>query len=217
MDQYLQREKGIELWKGFAASTPKAQRRKLPPNKNTANGVQNVVFEEWSEWAKNRKWNGEHPCDFGFGGTPATDIIMVPDKPERGGCAIMYGDDVLEGATLAKYEKDINCKVLSDSSLAHENVHKEHCMAAYAQSFDYADQLLSTPEYSAESELQAWTKQKEVLGEAIRNIIRKNGCGWKPTKGQKNRLGAVPSIEQMQKMEQQGWKAAKALSKGRKK
>jgi hypothetical protein len=111
-------------------------------------------------------------------------------------------------------EKDWGCKTLSDALIAHEMVHVEHCMQAYEQGEETAQKILSNPANIAESELQAWTRHRDMIAEQIRNIIRNKGCGWQPTKGQKNDMNAIPSIKQSIDMQKRGYKAVEALSKG---
>jgi hypothetical protein len=147
--------------------------------------------------------------------------------PKGGACEIYYVQDTdndgkadtaekLDSQTLAKYEKDVGCKALSDATVEHERVHQRHCKNAYAQDPAGAEKFLDTPEIVAESEYQAWSRQQEMIAEAIRQIVAKNGCGWQPTEGQKDNPDAIPSLEQIKKMEQQGWKAVEALEKGTK-
>jgi hypothetical protein len=96
--------------------------------------------------------------------------------------------------------------------MEHEKVHQRHCRNAWEQGGESAAKFLDTAEVTAESEYQAWTKQKEVVEEQIRKIIREKGCGWDPTERQKNDPSSLPSPQQMQDMEKRGWKAANALS-----
>jgi hypothetical protein len=214
MDDYLQKEKGIELWRQYAASTPAAQRRALPAGVTDTNGIENLVWNEFSNWAKDREQNKQLPCKLkplAPGQTPPaveTDLVTVTQNES---CEIQDASNgkKLEGQTRQDFEQAKNCKVLSDAVIGHESVHQEHCMRAYLQDRVNAPKILDTPENVAESELQAWTRHKEIVGEGIRRIAGK--CGWQPTKRQRQDMMSVPSPAQTRNMQSRGWKAAKAL------
>ena len=219
VDTYLQKEKGIELWRRYAASTPEAQRTRLPPGVTDTDGIENLVWKEFSEWAKNRRQNRELPCKLreetaaGQAGAPvpppaavAVDLVTVTQQDS---CEIRYGNRKLEGEALRDYERSVDCKVLSDATIAHEAVHQEHCMRAFAEDHRRAPALLDTPAQVAESELQAWKRHQEVVGEAIRALAGK--CGWQPTKRQLRDMTSIPSAAQTRAMQERGWKAAEAL------
>jgi hypothetical protein len=218
VDRYLQEEKGIELWKQYAASTPEQQRAKLPAEVNDTRSMENHFGKQFNDWLKNRQL----PCKRPEG--PEVPTVSTLDYNDmeletvitNDSCAITYhGQNIDEGQTKQIFQAEWACKPLSDALEAHERVHQEHCMEAYAKGQDKAQQILNTPANVAESELQAWTKHKEVVAEAIRNLVRQKGCGWQPTKGQKNDINAVPSAKQTMDMQQRLFKAAKTLSRGK--
>lgn len=216
MDQYLQKEKGIEIWKKYAASTPLPMRTALPASVTDTDSMENQGWEEFSEWTKTR----ELPCKPSFDLLKAlglkkapgvtTDLVTATQNPQ---CPILYNGRSLDvGSTKSDFEKDVNCKAISDATIAHEEVHQSHCRNAFAENPAVAPMLLDTPEMVAESELQAWTKHKQKLEEAIRNILAKQGCGWQPTTGQKANPNAVPSLKQMQDMDRRARTAARLIS-----
>ena len=212
MDEYMQKEKGIELYRQYAASTPKSQRKKFRTGITVVQQVE-IEFGAWT-WVRKLPCVPLPPPP----GQQASDVVTDAETvTQDDSCAILYKDKKLEGQNLKDFEKDKGCKPLSDAIIAHETVHQEHCMRAYHEDHEHAAEVLTTPENMAESELQAWSKHKEVVGEAIRKIIREKGCGWQPTKRQQNDPHAIPSLKQTQDMEKRGWKAAKALAKNRKK
>jgi len=218
VDRYLQEEKGVELWKQYAASTPEEERTKLPAEVNDTKSMENHFGKQFNDWLKNRTL----PCQMPEGPQLPTVSTLDPNDMEletvitNDTCAITYhGENIDEGDTKKYFQQDWGCKPLSDGLEAHERVHQEHCKEAYSKDASKANQVLNTPANVAESELQAWTKHKEVVAEAIRNLIWQKGCGWQPTKGQKNNINAVPSMKQTQDMQLRGFKAAKALSKGK--
>jgi hypothetical protein len=138
-----------------------------------------------------------------------TDLVTATQNPA---CPILYnGRELDKGTTRSDFEADVKCKAISDATIEHEKVHQGHCQKAFAQDPANAAKFLDTPEMVAESELQAWTKHKEKLEEAIRDILAKQGCGWQPTTGQKANPNAIPSLKQMQDMNARARKAAKLL------
>jgi hypothetical protein len=212
MDEYLQKERGIELWRQYAASTPASQRKPLPAGVTETAGIENLVWNEFSNWAKDREKNKELPCKLkNPGQAPPPVTTDLETTTQDGSCTVIDSGSgkKLEGQTLTDFEQAKNCKVLSDAVIAHETVHQEHCLRAFSQDHANAARILDTPENVAESELQAWTRHKEVVGDAIRRIAGK--CGWQPTKRQKQDMNSVPSPAQSRNMQNRGWKAAKAL------
>jgi hypothetical protein len=226
MDRYLQEEKGIEYWKKFAASTPDEQRLHLAHIK-TGPQLEELVMNAFNQWTKKRQL----PCQQPEGpnlqdafpspttnpGGSSSVVTELETHFEDSRCRITYkvnGEDKDLDEVKDQFEKDWGCKTLSDALIAHEQVHVEHCMQAYAQGEEAAQKILSDPANIAESELQAWTKHRDVLADQIRNIIRSKGCGWQPTKGQANNMNAIPSVKQSIDMQKRGYKAVDALSKG---
>ena len=212
VDQLQQKEKGIELWRQYAASTPASQRRPLPPGVTDLEGIENQVWNEFTQWAKDRKQNDELPCKFPPpppGQAPPSVAVDLTTTVSNDSCEISYKGKKLEGQVLKDYETDTNCKVSSDATIAHEETHREHCMRAYHSDRANAPKILDTPENVAESELQSWTRHRDVLREGIRAIAGR--CGWEPTKRQKKDLESVPSTQQTKDMQARGWKALNAL------
>jgi hypothetical protein len=215
MDHYLQKEKGIEIWKQYALSTPVGNRAALPAGVKDTASMEDQAWLEFSEWAKTR----ELPCK------PEFDLLRavgLKDKPpvvtdlitetRNSSCGIYFHSSELNsGSTRSDYEAATGCKAISDATIAHEEVHQRHCRNAYASDPAKAAALLDTPEMVAESELQAWTRHKEMLGSAIRDILAKKGCGWQPTTRQKADPNAVPSLKQMQDMDSEAREAAALL------
>ena len=68
----------------------------------------------------------------------------------------------------------------------------------------------SLPRNVAETELQAYTKHRDLLKEEIQKLAR--NCGWEPTDRQQADPNSVPTEAQTKKMEERGWKAFNALS-----
>lgn len=212
VDQLQQKEKGIELWRKYAASTAGSQWRPLMPWISDMDSMENQVWNEFSEWARERKQNDELPCAIPPQPPGQTEAPVAVDLLTNAGsdsCEITYKGNKLQDQVLKDYEKDTNCKVMSDATIAHEEVHREHCMRAYHQDRRTAPAILDTPENVAESELQAWTKHRDVLREAVRALAGR--CGWEPTKRQKSDPNSVPSTQQTKDMQARGWKALNAL------
>lgn len=210
MDQYLQREKGIELWRRYAPSTPRPQRQPIPDGITDSAGIESHVFAEFSDWLKSR----ELPCV--PKGQPKRGAAVDLETDTQGeDCEILFQGRKLEGDALRDYESAVDCKILSDAVIAHEAVHQLHCRQAWYESREHARDWLDDPRIVAESELQAWTRHQEVLEEGIRRIVHTKGCGWEPTVRQRADMHAVPSLKQTQEMQQRGWKAAAALSGGK--
>jgi hypothetical protein len=224
MDVYMQREKGIEIWKEYAASTPDEEKGRYSSYLKNTQEIEDFAMSEFQDWTNNRKGNNQLPCQpTGTGGGVKADLVTDTSNPS---CQIYrafyegkdsqgkdkYTYEKLEGDTRKKFEDDVGCKALSDAVIEHEKVHQRHCWNAYEQGGESAAKFLDTAEVVAESELQAWTKHKEVVEDQIRKIISEKGCGWDPTERQKNDPNSIPSLKQMQDMEKRGWKAANALS-----
>lgn len=210
IDQYQQKEKGIELWRQYASSTDQAQRAQLPAHVTEIASLQKHVKGQFEAWADARKQNDELPCAIPpqqrTQKTPVdTDLITTVDQS----CEIQYQDKKLEGQNLKDYEKAVDCKVMSDATIAHEEVHREICMRAYHEQEGL--KTLDAPEFAAQNELQAWTKHRDVLRDAIRGLAGR--CGWEPTKRQKTDPNAVPSGPQTKAMQARGWKASKVLKR----
>ncbi len=175
-------------------------------------GIENQAWNEFTDWAKQRKQNGELPCEFPPpppGKTEPQVAVDLVTTTSNDSCEISYKGKKLQDQVLKDYERDTNCKVMSDATIAHEEVHREHCMRAYSTDRASAPKILDAPEFVAESELQAWTKHRDVLRDAVRALAGR--CGWEPTKRQKKDPSAVPSTQQTKDMQARGWKALNAL------
>ena len=216
MDVYLQKEKGVELWSQYAASTPFALRSAPPLYVNDTTSMENYVWEEFSAWTQTRRLPCSLPVSsrlknlLGLGGGVATDLVTDGLDPK---CTIYYGNDDLEsGDTKERFAKDVDCKALSDAVIEHEQVHQTHCRNAFAANPAIAAKEMDRPENVAESELQAWTRHKQVVEAAIRNILATKGCGWQPTSRQLADPSSLPTVDQMKGMQERAWKAAQELS-----
>lgn len=213
LDQHQQRQKGVELWRKYAESTDQADREALPANVTETNSLQNHVKAQFDAWAADRMQKLDLPCELPKQAqtNPApvvTDLTTTSDSS----CEIQYqGKGLFKDDNLKQFETAVGCKTLSDATIAHEEVHREHCMRAYAD--EEGLKTLDAPEFVAENELQAWTKHRDVLRDAIRPLALK--CGWVPTKRQRLDLSSVPSNPQMRKMEKRWKRAAKALKRKR--
>ena len=128
------------------------------------------------------------------------------------GCHILYQGKILSGDNAKKFVDDVGCKAISDSLIAHENVHRDHCLKAFKNAPDEAtaQAALDVPEVVAESELRAYTKARDMLGKQIRDIIWKEGCGWDVTKHKDDAKPATP-LEMMQAIDSLANSAAKVL------
>jgi hypothetical protein len=177
------------------------------------------VYQQWQEWTLTRQL----PCHQGsFKGSPPA---PPPPGPDTSGaqiqlsvgttdssCPILYDGKSGEEARHA-YERQTNCKALSDATIEHEKVHQRHCQNAYKNP-QAAAALLSHPANMAESELQAHIKHRDELAQQIRKIVSQKNCGWNPTTGQQY-SGALPSAAQVKKMQERGWQAVQSLAGGK--
>ena len=204
MDEYLQKEVGIKIWSWYAKSTPEPQRSEFVPT-----DVENLGFDIFTAWTKWRKLPCRRDKSVKGSGSVAEDIV-TNFKDEK--CEIQRNKQKLEGDVLKQYIKDVGCKALSDASVAHEEVHREDCMRAYSEGHP---ERLDDQSEVADSELRAWKKHQQIVADKIREIIQTKGCGWSPTAGQKKNINALPSRQQIMDMQKRGWRAAKALSRGK--
>ena len=206
IDHYLQKEKGIEIWKKYAASTPVMMRTPLPAGVTETESMENLGLAEFNEWLAERELPCERASDplraLGLAPQPPpqaqTDLTTIALDPA---CPILYNGEPFDAARQKAYEDAVGCKDLSDATIAHEQVHQGHCQKAFAEDPHGAVALLDSPEMVAESEFQAWTAHKQKLEEAIRRILSDKGCGWDPTERQKADPHSVPSLKQMQEMD----------------
>jgi hypothetical protein len=211
IDQYQQKEKGIEIWKQYAWSTPAANRKALPAGVNDVDTMEAQGMKEFDAWTADRTAKNEWPCPLKPGGAPGAVVDLTTSITSD--CTISYKGKKLEGQNLKDFETDKGCEAEADAVIAHETVHQIHCTEAWSKDPKTAAKFLDTPEMVAETELQAWTAHKKVLADEIRKLLKKKGCGWQPTYRQQASPDAVPSQKQLDKMRTNAWKAAKALPK----
>ena len=220
IDQYLQKEKQIELYQQYAGPKP----RKIP---RAGESAPDAVYREFQQWAKQR----ELPCvvpieahlanalraaahtvfgSDGSGGGTQTDLETHPGDSS---CKITFGKDELsQGDTRQRYEDWIDCKPVSDATIEHEKVHQARCQQEYATNPSDAAAVLAEPSVMAESEVLAHQRHKEILEAAIRDIVQRQGCGWEPTERQKADPRSVPSLTQMQAMNLRAINTARLLN-----
>lgn len=224
MDQYQQRVKGIELWQQYAGDGEGY----IPKEVTTGIEMEHTFHVQFNEWLATRRPNhdasgtglGSLPCRLkqsgdqythGMAGSGAQVSLYV----DTASCKILtFDDQELAGPVKVAYEASVDCKAISDAVIAHEQVHQEHCKNAHSNDPSGGEAFLDTPWMTARSELEAYTKQRDELGNAIRDIVEKKGCGWQPTVGQKKDPDSIPSLKQVQDMSERAWNAAAALSDG---
>jgi hypothetical protein len=190
--------------------------------------MENLFQEEFNEWLASRRPSndasgvnlGSLPCiPKGGGGGAVSRVEMDPSD-----CKIYYKTldnegkvikrEELVGAVRDAYETSVDCKAYSDSEIAHEEVHQKHCENARAMDPAGGEAFMNTPWMTAESELDAYTTQRDMLHDDILSIVRNKGCGWDPTARQKEDPDSIPSLKQVQDMSLRAWQAAEALSDG---
>jgi hypothetical protein len=199
MDQYLQKSKAADAWRELAMSTPQASRRIVPGSVKDMGSVETFVNDELTQWLENRQWTGEMPCPTaGVSPGPATELETQMLDP---GCHIIYNKQILQGDNLKKFVDAVGCKAISDSQIAHENVHRDHCLNAFKNAPDdkTAVEWIDRVDVTAESEMRAYSKARDMLANQIRDIIRKEGCGWDFTKHKNDPKPPTP-LEAMQEI-----------------
>jgi hypothetical protein len=218
VDQYWQKERGIEVWKRYAASTPERHRIPVPANVTDLDSFEKLIYEEKLPNAmKDRKL----PCKVAAEWEKQDDTtppalpksnwgVGLETKVFDGSCQVFYGKDKLEGDAEKKWRGKHVCKGSADAELAHEQVHQQICRATWANDPANAVNDLVTFENVAQSELQAWRRHRNLLRDEIQKLAR--NCGWQPTERQKNDPNAVPTEHQTKDMEERGWKAFEALT-----
>lgn len=218
VDQYWQKERGIEIWKKYAASTPYGRRASPPATVTTRIQLQNYVAKDLDNELQGRTL----PCKTVQEQAQEKQGIKNPTPPknpiETGletnvtleSCEITYGDQKLEGPTEQVWRNTHVCKGSADAELAHEQVHQKICKDTWEANRFLADKRLRILTNVAEGELQAWRRHRNRLRDQILNLAMK--CGWEPTERQKNDPNAVPTEKQTKKMEQWGWTAFNALT-----
>jgi hypothetical protein len=217
VDQYWQKERGIELWQRYAASTlPPARRKALPATVTDLDSFEKFIYgEELPKTWKNRQlpcenvkeWEQEAPKPPLL--PPGGDGTGLETKVFKESCETVYRGGKLEGDNEKKWRATHVCKGSSDAELEHEKVHQEICRATWDANRFLAVKRLSTVRNVAESELQAWRRHRNLLRDEIRTLAK--NCGWQPTDRQNADPNSVPSEKQTKKMEERGWQAFDAL------
>jgi hypothetical protein len=217
VDQYWQKERGIELWKRFAASTPPGQRTQLPAEVTNLDTFYEYLYEQ--EFPKSfaarqlpcevvPEWQHEPPQPplLPTGGN----VTGLETKVFKETCEIVYREQPLEGDTEEAWRNTHVCRGSANAELEHEKVHQEICRKMWSNNRFLAVKRQSLPRNIAETELRAWTKHRELLREEIQKLAR--NCGWEPTDRQRADPDSVPTEAQTKKMEERGWNAFNALS-----
>jgi hypothetical protein len=235
MDYYQQRVKAIEIWRKYAGDGGK----NIPGSVKNTDDMENLFKQEFDQWLNSRRPGpnaspddmGSLPCKLKPGGkagaqsdvavSPADCKIYVKTKDSNGN---VIKSEELAGPARDAYEAAVNCKVLSDAEIAHEETHKMHCENAYREFMDAehddtrararTEAILDIPRVTAESELDAYIVHRDMIHDAILSIVRNKGCGWNPTTRQTQDPDSIPSLKQVQDMSRRAWQAASALSDG---
>jgi hypothetical protein len=223
VDVYLQKEAGINLWKRWASSTPEAQRSQLPGDFATAfNGsIEDYFGDELTDFTLVRALPCHLPpealkTDPNQKDPPSTLAETVTtNTPDR--CQIKFrGNNVADPTTRQALRDAWKCDLVVDALLAHEGVHQQKCLDVYKNPAE-APKYFSNPAEVAQNELEAWTKERDMIADRIRSILKSNDCGWIKTDGQKAQGDkALPSQVQVLQMQERGWGAVDALGGTRK-
>jgi hypothetical protein len=217
VDQYWQKERGIELWKRFAASTPRAQRTPLPAEVTSLDTFYEYLYErEFPQIFANRQlpcenvpeWQQEPPKPpfLSTGGN----VTGLETKVFKESCEIVYREQPIAGDNEKAWRNTHVCRGSANAEIEHEKVHQEICRKMWSNNRFLAVKRQSLPRNIAETELQAWTKHRDLLRDEIQKLAR--NCGWEPTDRQRADANSVPTEAQTKKMEERGWKAFNALS-----
>lgn len=219
VDQYWQKERGIEVWKRYAASTPERHRIPVPARVTDLDGFENLVYPKVERAISNRP---TLPCKTRDEWEQQADT-QVPWPPGHGkfstglttqvfegsSCGIYYGKEELKGDAERRWRNSHVCKGSADAELAHEQVHQRICKDTWAEDKARARERLATFENFAESELQGWKRHRNRLRDQIQSLAL--SCGWEPTDRQKADPNAVPTETQTKRMEALGWRAVSVL------
>jgi hypothetical protein len=213
VDQYWQKERGIEVWKQYAASSFSGKAT-LPNGVTDIGSLYKQVYEKDlpNAWKKRTL-----PCRLApEWEQPGPKAPMAPPdgtgletKVFDGSCETVFGGKKLEGDNEKKWRDGHECKGSADAELAHEQVHQKICRDTWASDPSTARDQLAAPENLAESELQAWRRHRNRLRDEILQLAYQ--CGWEPTDRQKATPGSVPTEKQTKLMEAMGWNAFSAL------
>jgi hypothetical protein len=217
VDQYWQKERIIEIWKRYAASTPLGKRTALPAEVTDLDTFYEHLYEkELPKTFEGRQlpceavpeWQQEPPRPPLL--RPGGDGTGLETKVFVESCEIVYRGHKLEGDTEKAWRSTHVCKGSADAEIEHERVHQKICRNIWERNRFLAVKRQGIPRNVAETELQAWTKHRDLLKEEIQKLA--NNCGWEPTDRQKADPNSVPTEAQTKKMEERGWKAFNVLS-----
>ncbi len=215
VDQYWQKEKFIEVFSRYAASTPQFKRTPVPAAVTNLDQFYEFLYEgELPKALAGRplpceivpEWMQEAPKP-PLARPDGTGLVTQVFKAS---CQIEFRGEKLEGDAEKKWRATHVCKGSAQAELEHERVHQKICEAMWNADASTAVQRQSTFHNIAESELQGYKKHRDLLKGEIQKLAR--NCGWEPTDRQKADPNAVPTAAQTKKMEELGWKAFNALS-----
>jgi hypothetical protein len=212
LDQYWQKERGIEVWNRYASSNTSRVQIPVDQVRNLNRFYKQIYEKELPAAWENRplpceavkEWEKEPP-------RPPMDWPSGTGLETTFGesCAVSYRGAPLTGDNEKAWRSTHVCKGSADAELEHEKVHQEHCSKIWKQNKYVAATRLQMVHNVAETEMRAWIKHRDMLKDEIRMLAR--NCGWEPTDRQRSDPNSVPSEKQAQKMEKQGWNAFKAL------
>ncbi len=217
VDQFWQKERIIEVWQRYAASTPSAKRTALPAEVTNLDTFYEYLYEkELPKTFEGRQlpcetapeWQQEPPKPPLL--PPGGDGTGLETKVFKESCEIEYRGQKLEGDAEKNWRATHVCKGSADAELEHEKVHQGICRRIWEQNRFLAVKRQSLPRNVAETELQAYKKHRDLLKQEIQKLAR--NCGWEPTDRQQANPDSVPSEAQTKKMEERGWKAFNVLS-----
>jgi len=202
MDQMLQKEATAGFYWKYALKNPNALQAA------TSDDVYNQVKDvDFANWGKTRPW----PCFEPKGGPGPTQAdLETTDSTANPPCTILmdiYGPngaivaqkELYKGDTYQRFTEG-KCSDIYQPTIKHEEKHQQDCKAAKAM----GQSLFDNPARWAQSEFEANSLHAQILRQEIRQLINSSpsGCGWKPTDGQKKDPSSIPSVKQMQRMEQ---------------
>ena len=212
MDVYLERDMGAFIWQQYAASTPPPLRSLLPANVTETQSMEAQGLKEFNAWTTIRRLPCVPPPPPPGAAAPSGATTILSTNGLHPSCTIYYGTEPIDFPGVRdRFERSMHCKAVSDATIAHEEVHRDHCLKGFATNPALAPIELDRPENVAESEYQAWTQEQRVLEAAIRDILAKKGCGWDPTPRQRKDPSSLPSVTQMKDMQRRAWEAATEL------
>jgi hypothetical protein len=190
MDQMQQHEAIAQLYWTYASQNP--ARQSIPDTPAMMHQIADIQF---SAWSNSRTW----PCGVPAKRATKTEVdLTTTDSTEKPPCTIYFGNDELyKGDTLARFTKD-KCNDVTAPTIKHEEKHQQDCKLAVAMH----QSIYDNPAAQAQTEFDANSLHAQALRQSIRDLINStsDGCGWKPTEGQKNNPNSIPSTKQMQDM-----------------